>query len=58
MAEKMVKVKVKKDFIDKYTGIYHKEGKEVSVPADRYREIKAKGFIELASKPKAVAKEK
>lgn len=58
MAEKMVKAKVVKDFIDKYTGIYHKAGEEVSLTADRYREIKAKGYIDLASKPKAVAKEK
>lgn len=58
-ATKKLKCIVKQDFIDKYTGIMHKAGTEVSLTEERYREIKGKGnFVQIAVKTVVKTKEK
>lgn len=52
---KNIAVKVKKDFLDRRTGIKHKAGETLTVTAERLREIKRSGdFVEIvkATEPK------
>lgn len=51
-----MKVKVLKEFKDKYTGKIHKAGEVMMVTADRYNEIRKKG--ELVEEIKEPAKAK
>lgn len=53
---KMVKVTVKKSFLDRYTGITHKQGDVLTVSDSRYREIQHSGDFVEVMKEKAVAK--
>lgn len=53
--EVKTKVKVKKEFLDRRTGVMHKEGETLTVTAERLREIKRSGdFVEIvkATEPK------
>jgi len=44
---KTVKVIVKEDFRDKYSGVIHKKDKPLEISDERYREIKRAGnFVE------------
>lgn len=50
-----IKVKVKKAFLDRRTGVKHKVGDNLTVTAERLREIKRSGdFVEIvkATEPK------
>ena len=52
---KNIKVKVKKEFLDRRTGVKHKAGETLTVTAERLREIKRSGdFVEIvkATEPK------
>lgn len=54
-----IKVKVVKEFLDKYTGLMMKPGKIVEVTEARYYEIKRSGaLIEVVKEDAAKAKEK
>lgn len=45
---KTVRVRVKKDFLDRYTGTKRKVGDEFAITDSRYREIKRSGdYVEL-----------
>ena len=45
---KKVCIVVKKDFVDKYTGIKHKPGDKLTVTDARFREIKRSGdYVEV-----------
>lgn len=59
---KLLKVTVKKKFLDKYTGVMHSPGKVLTITDRRYREIKRSGdFVELEKaekKPEAKKVEK
>lgn len=45
---KKIKVVVKKAFLDKYTGIKHKEGASLEITDARLREIKRSGdYVEV-----------
>lgn len=45
---KKIKVVVKKDFTDRYTGLKRKRGDYFSVSEERYREIKRSGdYVEI-----------
>lgn len=56
---KKFKVKAKKEFMDKYTGLKHKAGDIFEVTEARYYEIKRSGdLIELIKEDAAAAKEK
>lgn len=41
--DKKISVVVKKEFVDRYTGLKHKPGKKLSVTRERYREILRSG---------------
>lgn len=56
---KKIKVKVVKEFLDKYTGLKHKPGAIIEVTEARYYEIKRSGaLIEAIKEDVAKAKEK
>lgn len=56
---KMLKVKVKKAFIDRYTGIKHKPDAVLDVSDARYREIKQSGdYVEIIPAEEAAKEEK
>ena len=51
---KKLKVKVKKPFLDRYTGIKRKAGEEMTITDARYREIKHSGdYVEVIKEPAA-----
>ena len=54
MKPKMLKVTVKTEFIDRYTGVTHKPGETLEVTDARYREIQRSGdYVEVEkAKPK------
>lgn len=55
---KNIKVKVTKEFTDRYTGIKHKVGEVLTITDARFREIKRSGsFVEVVN-PSEVKKEK
>lgn len=50
---KKIKVTVKKEFRDKYSGIKHKPGKILDITEERFREIKRSGdFVEATNAEK------
>ena len=50
---KKVLVKVKKEFVDRYTGIKHKPDAKITVTDARYREMKRSGdYVELVKPEK------
>ena len=54
-----MKVKVKKDFPDRYTGKKRKVGEVFEVTGDRLREIRRSGdYVEVIKEDKPEAKEK
>lgn len=53
-----VKVVVKKEFTDRYTGLKHKPGEKLKVTEARYREIKRSGDYVAVEKAAEVKKEK
>ena len=57
---KTIKVTVKKEFLDRRTGLIHKPGSTLTVTAERLREIKRSGdYVEVAkaTEPKTTKKE-
>lgn len=53
-----IKVKVKKEFLDRYTGKTHKVGDTMEVTDARYREIKRSGdYVEVVKPTDEVKKE-
>lgn len=49
---KMLNVIVKKRFLDRYSGVYHNEGKKLTISDARYREIKRSGdYVEVEKAP-------
>lgn len=52
-----MKVKVIKQYIDKYTGEKHFPGEEFSVSAERMAELAVKGVIDKISVPEEVVSE-
>ena len=55
---KKIKVKVKKEFLDRYTGITHKAGESLEITDARYREIKRSGeYVEVMKPASEVKKE-
>lgn len=56
---KKLKVKVKKEFLDRYTGIKNKEGAVLEVTDARFREIQRSGdYVEIIPAEAAVKEEK
>lgn len=60
---KKFNVIVKKAFVDRYTGIKHKDGDKLTITEDRYLEIRRSGnYVEIEKAPakseKAVAEKK
>lgn len=56
---KDLKVKVKKDFLERYTGIKRKAGEELTITDARYREIQRSGdYVEVIKEPAAEVKKK
>ncbi len=54
---KQINVKVKKPFMDRYTGVKHKEGDILNVSDKRLREIKRSGdFVEVVKEAPAEVK--
>ena len=52
---KNVKVVVKKDFLDRYTGKKRKVGEKLTITESRYREIKRSGdYVEVEKAKEAV----
>ena len=50
---KKINVVVKKEFIDRYTGIIRKPGVELSITEERFREIQRSGdYVEIKAEPK------
>lgn len=55
---KKIKVKVIKEFTDRYTGIKHKVGATFEITDERFREIKRSGdYVEIAKPAAEVKKE-
>ena len=50
---KTVKVVVKNEFTDRYTGLKHKPGEKLDVTEARYREIQRSGDYVAVDKPAA-----
>lgn len=55
---KKVKVVVKKEFTDRYTGLKRKVGEKLDVTEARYREIKRSGDYVEVEKPAATETKK
>lgn len=54
-----IEVVVKKGFVDRYTGLKHKEGDKLTITDARYREIKRSGaYVEPVKAAEADKKNK
>lgn len=53
---KKINVIVKKEFLDRYTGIKHKEGERLVLDENRYLEIRRQGNYVTVDKKAEVAK--
>lgn len=55
---KKLQVKVKKEFLDRYTGIKHKAGETMTITDARFREIQRSGdgYVEVVKEAAEVKK--